>query len=632
MVSAVTSGGNQTEVFAPVVRGRLIEAIAARASFPIVLVVAPAGYGKSVAMRQYLVTLKEPIVQFELEAEHGALLGFLRGLAQAFYAVAPHALATLPDAYERTRSSSRQTEELARWMHAHLEPFHGVVALDDLHVADGDADVAAFLVALIERTKGSVRWILASRSTLRLPVATWIVRRDADIPIDELDLRFNLHEARAAGFETSDEELADLLSFTDGWPAAVSFALRTSTRSTDIRRASAATRDMIYKYLAEQVYAMLSEEERDFLELAIALPAIDVRVMEKAGVDRALPIVERLRARTAFIYEEKAGVYRCHDLFRDFLSRQSLLSGRSRYKSVHARAAKALEASGDLEHAIAACVAAEAPADVVRLLESTGFELLERARADVVMAGISALDERTKQENATILALRGSLQAVAGKLARAETLLRRALSRAGDDRNLTALISLRLARLLGNRGEEVTVLLGRVATDPSRGPACRAEALSLIGAQRAMAGDASVGVLVREIEAMLGFIDSDITRAKVLHYLGIISRRVGEVDRAFEFLIQSSELAAELHLYALASRVNSALSNLALHEEDDVNKQFHFAAAAAEAASKSGDMYALEIALLQMLSAEMRRGSLEGSAMIEQRLSEIQAAGEQISM
>ena len=83
-------------------------------------------------------------------------------------------------------------------MHAHLESFRGVIAIDDLHVADGDPEVARFVSSLIERTKGKIRWILASRSTTGLPVGTWLAYRDADLPIDEDELRFTLDEVREA--------------------------------------------------------------------------------------------------------------------------------------------------------------------------------------------------------------------------------------------------------------------------------------------------------------------------------------------------------------------------------------------------------------------------------------------------
>jgi len=538
---------------------------------------------------------------------------------------APHAGDALAGAYERTTASANRAADLARWMHAHLESFDGAIAIDDVHIADADQEVARFLCSLIELTKGKVRWIIASRSTRNFPVGTWLAYRDAELAIGEEDLRFSLEEARSAarslGLERRDEELSDLLALTEGWPAAISFALRTSTRSTDLRSVSALTREMIYRFLAEQVYSELDQDERALLDVAIALPVMDLAVLERAGFDRALPIVERLRERTAFIYEESPGNYQCHDLFRDFLRHEGALRGKRAQQLVHERAARALEASGDVEHAIAAYVLAASSVNVVRLLERDGFDMLERARGDVVARAIESLDETTRRQNASILALQGSLQATAGKFARAESLFRRALAKAGTNRDLFAITSLRLASLVANQGGDVSALLSAVGDDDGQNAARRAEALSLMAGKAAVSGDhAAAKAALARLEPLLLEIDSDIVRAKVLHHAGIAYHNLGIANRAFDVLTLSSEVAADLHLYSIESRANAVLSNLMLHEEDNVECQLRYAEVAAAAATKAADAFALQTALLQMLSAQMRRGNVEQSIVIEQRL------------
>jgi len=621
----------ETGVFAPVERPRLVERLAAAAKYPVALLIAPAGYGKSVVLRQYFRSLSTPHVQFSLRAEHAALLGFLRGFAEALREPAPHAITTLAGAYERSTTSSKRGTELARWMHAHLESFAGVIAIDDLHVADADIEVAAFLSSVIELTKGKIRWILASRSTAGLPVGTWLAYRDADLPIGEDGLRFTIDEAsevaRNLGLVSREDELRELLALTDGWPAAMSFALRTSTRSSELGNVSALTREMIYRLLAEQVYAALSDEERGLLEIAVALPAIDVSVLERAGFDRALPMVERLRERTAFIHEEVPGVYQCHELFRDFLRHQSALGGQQAQRKLHQRAAQALEATGDIEHAIGSYVSAASSADVVRLLERHGFELLERAHGDVVARAIESTDDKTRRENATVLALQGALRSVAGKFARAESLFRRALSRSGNDQGLIAMTSLRLASLIGNQGKDATALLQAVGENQNQRAVHRAEALSLIAGQRAVAGDLiTAQEAVAQTEVLLPEVESDVARAKILHHIGIAFHHLGGARRAFDALTLAAEIALELNLYGLASRANAVLSNLVLHEEDNVTMQLQYAEAAAAAATKAGDAFALQTALLQMLSARMRQGDVGKSIEIEQRLATVRTS------
>lgn len=621
----------ESTVFAPIDRPRLVERLSVSARFPIALLIAPAGYGKSIVLRQYLGSLREPFIRFALRAEHATLLSFLRGFAEALGESAPHAITALAGAYERNQASSKRGTDLARWMDAHVESFSGVIAIDDLHIADDDAEVARFLTSLIERSKDRIRWILASRSTTGLPIGSWLAYREADLAIDENDLRFTFEEAAAAardlGLSIRDNELRDLLDLTEGWPAAMSFALRTSTRSSDLRNVSAVTREMIYRFLAEQVYGTLDEEERSLLEVAMALPTIVVEVLERAGFDRALQIVERLRERTAFIHEESPGVYHCHDLFKEFLRHQSALAGKRCQQLVQERAARALEESGDVEHAVAAYAAAGSREDVLRLLEQRGFDMVERARSDVVSRAIAALDENTRRENPAVLALHGTLQAMAGKFTRAESLLRRSLARAGKNRDLAAKTSLRLAAMLANQGQDVSTLLEKVGDDLEHTAAHRAEAISLISGQQAVSGDPAIAAAAAmRVEKMLLDVDSDEVRAKILQRIGIAYHHLGMAARAFEVLTQSSELAADLHLFSLESRVYAVLSNLALHERDDVEQQLRYAEFAAASATKAGDAFALQTSLLQILSAKMRRGDVEASIAIERRLATVKAS------
>jgi len=106
--------------FAPVVRTRLLERLAASATYPIALLIAPAGYGKSVALKDYLASVGGSTVRFALRPEHATLLSFLRGFAEALRDHAPHLITTLAGAYERAASSPKASADLAQWVHAHL--------------------------------------------------------------------------------------------------------------------------------------------------------------------------------------------------------------------------------------------------------------------------------------------------------------------------------------------------------------------------------------------------------------------------------------------------------------------------------------------------------------------------------
>src|SRR5690348_13504148 len=117
--------------FRSIVRARVMQRMTQACAYPVALVVAPAGYGKTVALRQYLETLDSPHARFDVRPEHETLPGFVRGFAEAAASAAPEMRAALGDALRGTSTAA----QLAKWAATHLREFSGVIAIDDLHLA-----------------------------------------------------------------------------------------------------------------------------------------------------------------------------------------------------------------------------------------------------------------------------------------------------------------------------------------------------------------------------------------------------------------------------------------------------------------------------------------------------------------
>jgi len=604
-----------------IVRERIIERISSAAQQRITLIHAPAGYGKSVALRHFLETLQKPFVRYDVRAEHGTLLGFVRGFADALLEVAPDARKTVAGAEERSRSSKTPGIDLAMWMHAHLESFSGVIAIDDLHLTEGDAAISAFLASLIERTKGSVQWVLASRSTLDLPIGSWLAYGDMDLPIDEHDLRFTVEEAQQAAMgasELSEAEVREIVAMTEGWPAAIGFALRTSARSADLRSIASGTRELAYRYLAEQVYRALCDDERDLLHFVGLLPEITVDLVRRDGCSDARAALESLCDRIAFIYRD-GSVYRCHDLFRDFLQFELEMRGDRAVETMQRRVAAALEDSGDLPQALVHYARGGCTEQALRLLESHGFALMEQAHADAVQIGLESLPEATRSSNASVLGLRGLQEANAGRFDRAESLLQRAIDLSDSDA-LKAPLAMRLALVLLNQQRDATPLLEPLR-DAALPVAMRGEVLSLLAvAYTNVERSNDARALFNEVEQLLAKIDDDAARAKILQRVGARGAAVGlSLLGMSERLSAAADIAVKVGLFSLASRAYCTLSNMAIFHEDDVARSLAFASLGADTALKAGDRLGAQTALLQLMLGEVRQGRADEVRALEKR-------------
>ncbi len=302
-------------------RSRVNERLERATRFPVTLIVAPAGFGKSVALRDFAETSRLEAIRYDVRREDGTLLAFVRRLSEALEDVAPSASAAFPAMQERVLASDEPVRALADWFYEHLKRTVCTIVIDDLHYAAVDHASIALLIELIERTTERIQWIIATRSDVGLPIATWIAYGRMDMPVGEDDLRFTIEEALAtadaASADLAAQEVEALRQLTEGWPVALAIALRTRTHAADLRSASSGTRDMVYRYLAEQVFTGLSPSQRAFVLASSVFSTFDRTIAQALGATSEF--LADVRASIAFLNEIAPGEYRYHDLFRDFL-------------------------------------------------------------------------------------------------------------------------------------------------------------------------------------------------------------------------------------------------------------------------------------------------------------------------
>ncbi len=619
-------------VFTPIYRPRVVDRIAAAAEQRVVLIVAPAGYGKSTALRQYLDGVTTPVVRYDLHADNGTLLGFLRGFSEALTEIAPDARKTLVTAYDSARDSTTAGAELAMWLHAHIKTFGGTIVIDDLHIAEGERQVSAFLASLVERTKGRVRWIIASRSFLDLPVGSWLAYQEMDLAIDETDLAFTAEEARstarASRVGVRDEELEALVDLTGGWPTALAFALRTSIRSLDLRNVQAVTREMVYKYLAEQVYNALDDADRELLATCALLPEIEIAILEAIGYDDAFGTIEALRHRVAFIvpHVEKKRVYRMHDLFRDFIMHEMELSGAAIVAERRCVIAAVLIRREEYPEALSAFVAAGAWDEVEALLDQFGLLLFDGGHGDAIGFAVSAIRTAGRPEHAVSMALRGMIEIGAGRYEEGEKLLNRAIARS-EDPGLRAVLLLRVGRNILNRGGDSSAALMELMRDADLSMDIRGEAASLLAIHFArIAHDVERQRAVDFALDASDTTDDRSVRARILQRVALSLVEIGDHGRALQYLLTAGDLAQAEGQLTLAGRAYQAIANVMSSVYNDRAKHLWYAQQAHQAAVKSGDRPDMQLATLQLLGAEARRGNVERVLALERQLGDLRTS------
>ena len=205
-------------------RPRLVEQLAVGR---VGLVVAPPGYGKTVAVRQFVHAHSPPTAWFDLDLLDDNPGSFWAHLIESLRGVLPG----LDDEVElllAERGPGDLAFLAALMVEIERADARGVVVLDGVSVI-ADRSVLDGIALMVDRVGHLLRFVIIARSDPALPVARW---RSAGWLTDvrEEHLRFSEAEALKAsamfpGLDLSDEVVVGLHHRTEGWPAGLHLAL-----------------------------------------------------------------------------------------------------------------------------------------------------------------------------------------------------------------------------------------------------------------------------------------------------------------------------------------------------------------------------------------------------------------------
>lgn len=329
-------------------RVRLQKKLAEMQSVPLTLVMAPMGFGKSSAVREYMqnnvknyiwISLgQEPVqeewlwnrINQEMEAVNASLAGQLQQLG-------------LPTG-ENYRVS---VDSFLMLIKRELQDADFYLVLDDYQACNGPAFNRIMLRLAYEDIPG-VHVVLISRGHIRISYEELLLKGYCTV-INQMDFTLSLEETEelfsANGIMLDEEELNRAYQYTDGWIAAVGLIHHNYRENGVVQYTGTVSR-----LVRESIFQKLPQADQELLYQMSLFPELSVKELQEVSRQ---PICARkmhaLMEQTGLIhFSQKNQKYAMHSLLRTVaLDEYSMDTG-----EIYRRYAKYMENQGDIISAL----------------------------------------------------------------------------------------------------------------------------------------------------------------------------------------------------------------------------------------------------------------------------------------
>ncbi|MEZ4519370.1 MAG: LuxR C-terminal-related transcriptional regulator [Chloroflexota bacterium] len=372
------------------VRSRLLEQMDSYLSQQVILVHAPAGYGKSTLVSQWFEHLDYPVAWVSLDEYDRDPRTFVAYLLAAVNDVFPEIGESTHDLLASPPNIPFKV--MADALIGDLEDLSSplFLALDDFHEVRG-SDAESIVERLIKYMPPNLHLVLVCRARPQLPLSRLKLQQQmGEISTD--DLRLQKGEARElitrlAGHRVDAGTIELLESRTEGWVVGLYLAGLSLRGNGDLdlnRLMDARDSNLVFNYLIEEVTGLIPSDLHDFLIRTSILdrfsPELCSAILPQiVSSEDALATLRRIETANLFLIplDNRHGWYRYHHLFRHTLNRflEAEVSSEE-IALLHERASHWFESSGMISDAIRHAVAAGDDIGAAQIAENHYSEAL----------------------------------------------------------------------------------------------------------------------------------------------------------------------------------------------------------------------------------------------------------------
>ena len=324
-------------------RPRLLSILEDILDVKLMIVAAPAGYGKTSLLVDFAYHTQLPVCWYALDTLDGDpqrfIAHFISALQMRFPKFGKLAFGALADLTQDNLNYDPIIAAIVNDAYENITE-HFVFVLDDYHLVRDNKQIEPFINRIVQEMAENCHFIIASRVLLTLPDLSLLVARNQVAGLSFEELAFVPDEVKQLILVNyhqtiTDEHAADLVTQTEGWITGLLLSTQLSPKGTEDRMRLAKVSGIgVYEYLAQQVFDRQPEDVQLFLLRTSLLEEFDAQLCARV-IGKTLEMgkypwhekVEQILRDNLFVLSvgDETLYLRYHHLFRDFLQNRMRL-------------------------------------------------------------------------------------------------------------------------------------------------------------------------------------------------------------------------------------------------------------------------------------------------------------------
>jgi LuxR family transcriptional regulator, maltose regulon positive regulatory protein len=429
----------------------------------LIIIAAPAGYGKTSLLVDYARQSDIPVCWLSLDAldkdPQRFCVYLIAALEQHFPKFGKQSRAALGSLASIEQDAERLLSVLVNEIYDQVDQ-HFALVVDDFQFVDAVPDIRNLFSRFIYLVGENCHIILSTRRLPTLPDITLMVARQQVGGFDLEELAFRPNEIRSLfkinyGLSLSDRAVEELTQQTEGWITGLQLsASNVANDLPDLTRASRAAGVDLAGYLDQQVLASQPPKLRKFMLHTSLLEEFDADLCGAVfGKGDWKSMIKTIRQDNLFVLPVGPGGkwIRYHHLFQEFLQQRVREEDPENVEVILLRLGDVYKERREWEKAYAIYHASGNLDTLADLIELAGIPMLMNERLITLRAWLEELPARLLEEHPLLLSLKGALLCALGEGKSALRLLDQAIPRIEKAKDLAGLALAHVRRSAAHR-------------------------------------------------------------------------------------------------------------------------------------------------------------------------------------